>query len=148
MRGIVHMLWLIVAMAFAPALVQAADSVDKQLQGVWSASRAEQDGKAANDLVGHQLSFTGNRFRIQSKGGTLLWEGTYRVEPGAKPAAIDFAHTGGELKGKMWKGIYTLQGDTLTICDNAPNIDKPRPAGFEAKAGSGYVVLTFKRAKS
>jgi len=99
-------------------------------------------------LVGHQLSFTGNRFRIQSKGGTLLWEGTYRVEPGAKPAAIDFAHTGGELKGKMWKGIYTLQGDTLTICDNAPNIDKPRPAGFEAKAGSGYVVLTFKRAKS
>jgi uncharacterized protein (TIGR03067 family) len=39
----------------------------KKLQGAWAATRAERDGKAADDVVGHRLSFTGNRFQIQSK---------------------------------------------------------------------------------
>jgi uncharacterized protein (TIGR03067 family) len=69
------------------------------------------------------------------------------MDPSAKPVAIDFEHTGGVLKGKAWKGIYALDGDTLAICDNAPNLDKRRPAAFEAKSGSGYVLITFKRSK-
>jgi hypothetical protein len=40
-----------------------------------------------------------------------------------------------------------VDGDTLTICDNAPNLDKPRPTAFEAKSGSGYDLITFKGAK-
>ena len=47
----------------------------------------------------------------------------------------------------MWKGIYALDSDTLTTCDNAPDPDKGRPAAFEAKAGSGYIFITFRRAK-
>jgi uncharacterized protein (TIGR03067 family) len=69
------------------------------------------------------------------------------VDPSAKPAAIDFEHMEGALKGNAWKGIYALDGDTLTICDNAPNLNKGRPAAFEAKSGSGYVLITFKRSK-
>jgi uncharacterized protein (TIGR03067 family) len=70
------------------------------------------------------------------------------VDSSAKPAAIDFEHTVGVLKGKTWKGIYTLEGDSLTVCDNAPDVRKGRPAMFEAKSGSGYVLITFKRAKT
>ena len=44
-------------------------------------------------------------------------------------------------------GIYAPDGDTLTICDNAPNQDKGRPAEFEAKMGSGYIFVTFETAK-
>ena len=44
-------------------------------------------------------------------------------------------------------GIYALDGDTLTVCDNAPDLDKGRPTAFEATSGSGYVLITFKRAK-
>jgi uncharacterized protein (TIGR03067 family) len=51
------------------------------------------------------------------------------------------------LKGAVWKGICALNGDTLKICDNAANLDKARPAAFEAKRGPGYVLITFKRAK-
>jgi hypothetical protein len=47
----------------------------------------------------------------------------------------------------VWKGIYAVDGDTLTTCDNAPNLKKGRPTAFEAKSGSGYVLITFKRAK-
>ena len=138
---------LILGTGLAPAFAQPAEEARKNLQGTWTATKAERDGKAADDVVGHRLSFTGNRFQIRSKGGKPLYEGTFRVDPGTKPAAIDFEHTGGALKGKAWKGIYALDGDTLTTCDNGPNPDKGRPAAFEAKTGSGHIVITFQRAK-
>jgi uncharacterized protein (TIGR03067 family) len=63
-----------------------------------------------------------------------------------KPAAIDFQHTEGSSKGTVWKGIYAIDGDTLMVCDNAPDLGRSRPTAFEAKSGSGYVLVTFKRA--
>ena len=140
------MCWLLLGIGLGPAFAQPAADARKTLQGTWTATRAERDGTSADDVVGHRLSFTGNRFQIQSKDGKPLNAGTVRVDPSAKPAAIDFEHTEGALKGKTWKGIYALNGDALTTCDNAPNLDKGRPTAFEAKSGSGYVLITFKRA--
>ena len=128
------------------AFAQPADDAQQKLQGTWTATTAERDGKAADDVVGHRLSFTGNSFQILSKDGKPLYEGSVRVNPSAKPWAIDFDHTEEALKGKTWKGIYVLDGDTLTICDNAPNLDVGRPSSFETKSGSGYELITFKRA--
>ena len=141
------MWWLILGIVLVPAFAQSAEDAQKKLQGTWTATKAERDGKAADDVVGHRLSFTGNRFAIQSKDGKSLNAGTFQVNASAKPAAIDFEHTEGTLKGNTWKGIYALDGDTLKICDNASNMNKGRPAGFEAKSGSGYVLITFTRAK-
>ena len=138
---------LILGTSIVPAFAQRAEEARKKLLGTWIATKAEQDGKAAEGVVGHRLFLTGNRFEIQSKDGKPLYEGTFRLDPSTKPAAIDFKHTEGTLKGKAWKGIYALDGDTLTTCDNAPDLDKGRPAAFEAKRGSGYVLITFKRAK-
>ena len=89
-------------------------------------------------FVSLELSLTGNRFQILSRDGKPLYAGIVRVNPNAKPWAIDFEHTEEALKGKTWKGIYVLDGDTLTICDNAPNLDEGRPVSFETKSGSGY----------
>ena len=139
------MCWLILGTGLV--LAQPAEQAQKQLEGTWIATKAERDGKAADDVVGRRLSFTGNRFQIQSKDGKPLYAGTVRVDPSAKPAGIDFEHTEGLVKGKPWKGIYGLDGDTLTICDNAPNLDEHRPTAFEAKSGSGYDLITFKGAK-
>jgi uncharacterized protein (TIGR03067 family) len=141
------MCWLILGTGLGFAFAQPAEDAQKKLQGTWTATKAERDGNAADDVVGHRLSFTGNRFQIQSEDGKPLYAGTVRVDPSAKPAAIDFEHTEGALKGKAWQGIYALDGDTLTVCDNAPNLDKGRPAAFEATSGSGYVLITFERAK-
>jgi uncharacterized protein (TIGR03067 family) len=92
-----------------------------ELQGTWTATKAEQDSIADNAVIGHRLSFIGNRFQIHSKESNSLYSGTVRVDPSVRPAAIDFEHTEGVLNGKEWKGIYALEGDTLTTCDNAPN---------------------------
>lgn len=141
------MYWLILGTVLMPAFAQPAEEAQKKLQGTWTATNAEREGKVAEDVVGHRLSFSGTRFQIQSKDGRTLYQGTFRVDPSTKPAAIDFEHTEGVLKGKAWKGIYTLDGDTLTTCDNGPNPDKGRPAAFKAKTGSGHIFITFKRAK-
>jgi uncharacterized protein (TIGR03067 family) len=141
------MCWLILATGLALAGAQPAEAAQENLQGTWTATEAERDGTAADDVVGHRLSVAGDRFRIQSRDDTPLYAGAVRVAPSAQPAAIDFEHTEGALAGTAWQGIYALDGDTLTICDNAPNLDKSRPAAFEAKSGSGYVLITFKRAK-
>jgi uncharacterized protein (TIGR03067 family) len=146
-RLISAMCWLVLGTGLVPAFAQPAEEAQKKLQGPWTATQAERDGKAADDVVGHRLSFVGKRFRIQAKDGKLLYAGTVRVDPSAKPAAIDFAHTEEALKGKAWKGINALDGDTLKICDNVPNLSKGRPTAFEAKSGSEYVLITFKRAK-
>ena len=138
------MCWLILGTGLA--LAQPAEEAQKQLQGTWTATRAERDGKAADDVIGHRLSFAGNRFQIESKDQKPLYAGTVHVDPSARPAAIDFEHAEGVLKGKVWKGIYRLDGDTLTICDNAPNLDEHRPTAFEAQSASGYVLITFKGA--
>ena len=138
---------MLIVICLGAAVASRAEESREELQGTWTATKAERDGEAADDVVGHQLSLTGDRFQLRSNDGKILYAGTVRVDTSAKPAAIDFELTEGELKGKAWKGIYALDGDTLTVCDNAPNTDKGRPAAFEAKSGSGYVLVTFKRAK-
>jgi uncharacterized protein (TIGR03067 family) len=138
---------LLLATALVPASAQQAEEAQQKLQGTWTTTKAQRDGKAADDVVGHRLTFTGNRFQIRTKDGKPLYQGTFRLDPSARPAAFDFEHTAGALKGKVWKGIYALAGDTLTTCDNGPDVDKRRPAAFAAKAGSGYILITFTRAK-
>ena len=138
---------LICGMALLFAIAQsAAQGVPPGLQGNWTATKAERDGKAADDVIGHRLAFAGNKFQILSKDGKLLYAGTVSTQPGEKPPAIDFENTEPALKG-TWRGIFVLDGDTLTICDNALDTNKPRPTAFATKNGSGYVLITFQRAK-
>jgi uncharacterized protein (TIGR03067 family) len=115
------------------------------IQGAWTVVSAERDAKSTAEVAGHRLTFSGDMFTIQHEGHAL-YRGTYSVDPSRKPAPIDFLHTEGTLKGKTWKGIYRLDGDALRICDNAPNMAKPRPTQFAAKSGSGYICIVFKRA--
>jgi uncharacterized protein (TIGR03067 family) len=142
--------WVMCCFGFGTGLVSALAQPPEQsqkLHGTWTAVKAERDGKAADDVVGHQLSFAGDRFQIRSKNGEPLYEGNFRLEPSTTPAAIDFEHTDGASKGKAWKGIYAMRGDMLDICDHAPSQEMGRPATFEAKTGSGYICITFTRAK-
>jgi uncharacterized protein (TIGR03067 family) len=129
----------------AGASSAAADAKDMDsLRGTWTAVSAERNGGAADDLKGHQLTFSGNRFTIRSKC-KLLYQGTFRVDPSRKPSTIDFTHARGEAEGKAWLGIYLLEGDVLKICDNADDLAKGRPGALTTEPGSGRVLVTFKR---
>ena len=146
-RIVLSLCCLIVGACLAPAWAQPVTGGAKRLQGSWVATKAERDSKPAEDVIGHRLTFTGNQFDIQDKSGKTVFKGTVTVNARAKPASIDFLHGEGTLKGKLWKGIYALDGNTLRICDNAEDLGKARPAAFAAKEHSGYILLTFTRVK-
>ena len=127
-----------IGLVLASALPGGAAEMD--LRGAWTATKAERDGKAADDVVGHRLSFAGDHFELVAPDGAPLYAGTVRVDASAAPPAIDFEHTEGELAGKVWKGIFRIEGDALTICDNAPDMERGEGGG------EGYVCVAFERA--
>jgi uncharacterized protein (TIGR03067 family) len=127
---------------FAPALLRA-NEVD-ELEGEWTAVRAERDGHEAREIVGHVLRFEGDRFSIH-ENGVAIFEGYVEVDESAQPGAIDFIHTGAASKGTTWRGIYRVGGDTLTICDNEGDLRNSRPTSFRTDANSGLVLVGFKR---
>ena len=146
MKRLSHVALMSIPMALALAPVVALADVPNVLKGTWIASRVVQDGKPAAALVGHRLTFERERFRIDAQDGKRLFTGTARVDPAAKPSTIDFLHGDGDVKGKTWKGIYAVSGDTLTVADNAPDLASPRPKTLEAKSGSGHVLFVFTKA--
>ena len=131
---------VVAAGCVADARAQTAGKLD----GTWVAVSAERNGRPADELKGHRLTFAGNTFVIEGHG-KVLYKGTFETDPGKKPAQIDFVQTEGQDKGKTWRGIYRLEGDTLRTNDNAPDVAKPRPTEFVTRADSGWVKLTFKR---
>ena len=56
------MCWLILGTGLVRAFAQPGEEAYKNLQGTWTATQAERDGSAADDVVGDRLSVTGNRF--------------------------------------------------------------------------------------
>ena len=144
-RGTRRRLPLLVALGLLVATSPLLAQPGARLEGTWTATSAERDGQSAPDVVGHVLTFTGDRFAI-SRDGRAVYEGTYRTAEG-RPAQIDFDNTSARLQG-TWKGIYRLDGTSLRICDNAPDMTKPRPTAFSAAAGSGYVCVDFTRPRA
>jgi uncharacterized protein (TIGR03067 family) len=94
------MWWLIISTGLVLTCALPAKAAETTLQGTWIATMAEQDGKAADDLVGHRLSFMGNRFEIRSKEGKRLYAGTVQINPSTKPATIDFQQKRTPLRGR------------------------------------------------
>jgi uncharacterized protein (TIGR03067 family) len=136
-------LWLLATVAFGVM----ADPTDRdRLQGFWTAESAQRDGREAPDIRGHELVFKGDTFTIRTKDETL-YTGTFELDASKMPHTIDFKHTKGSLRGKTWRGIYKLEGESLTICDNAGDPSKERPTRFETEPGSGLVRILFKKSK-
>lgn len=49
---------LILGTGLVPAFAPPAEGAQKTLQGTWTATKAERDGIAADDVVGHRLSLS------------------------------------------------------------------------------------------
>ena len=131
------------AAAAAQPKPELADEL-KRFQGRWYYNRV-QEGGAELELKGETfLTVTGDKLVIE-RDGTELVSGTIRLEPLAKPRAIDLKLGAGESVGKVRKGIYNFDGATLQLCLGAPGGD--RPTGFQTARGDGWTFVTLKRAE-
>jgi len=114
------------------------------LQGTWQVETASLNGKTVEPVIGQQLTFKGDHFRID-KAGDRLYGGQYHLSNSNDPHHIEFMQTETEQMAGTWRGIYDIVGDQLTICDNAPDMTLPRPADFAESETGNYILITYNR---
>ena len=118
----------------------------RQLYGIWVLVSAEENGHPvpAETIATstHQMIFQKDGYTDVFKGkkGTVVFKGTYKIDPSKAPAEIDLATYAGKTLGPTFPAIYEVKGDTLTIC--TPLEGKQRPAQFTT---IGAAICVFKK---
>src|SRR5262245_25958404 len=112
---------VVLCLAFAPAPFPKRDRQSKELlalYGVW-------DNKG-----GDRLEFTPTHMKSLRNTG---FQYHLSVNPSTNPKTYDLTGVKGTAaEGMSWKGIYKVEGDTLTRHYRTAN--KGRPASFEERA--------------
>ena len=124
------------------------DGADKKelekFQGKWATASVTVDGEAEDAIMDRFLAIKGDKATFLDKNketGT----GSIKLDPGKSPAHLDFTYEDGPAKGTTLKGIYKIEGDTMTLC--LGGIGKDRPTEFASKPGSGTILIVQKRVK-
>ncbi len=133
------------AVAVAIAIEQPAVAADddtkgaqarKKLVGTWK-------GAVVDGATGHKLTFTTKLIKGK-KEDQDLGAGTFTLDLSKSPFHLDATRTEGGKKGQLYKGIYSLDGDTLKWCVSTPGNDRPTKFATE---GSSF-LLVLKRARN
>jgi uncharacterized protein (TIGR03067 family) len=115
----------------------------ERIQGTWQAVSGEVGGKKVKEeLEKLTLEFTDDRFTMMHEA--KMEQGTFRLDPTAKPKTFDLILPGAGGGDDVHKAIYKLEGDRLTLCMSHPPAE--RPTEFATQAGERWPMLvTFKR---
>jgi uncharacterized protein (TIGR03067 family) len=122
-----------------------ADKDKEKIQGEWKVVSAKKAGRDAGDdgpnHVGKTMTFSADK--LMFSGENL--EAEYKLDPAKDPKQIDVTPLNGapEEKGKLFSGIYKLDGDKLVI--HFAHAGQDRPTTFESKAGSQAILLELER---
>jgi uncharacterized protein (TIGR03067 family) len=128
----------------APATKETPAKDPPTLVGEWAGATGLRGGKPDNPPPGTTLTFTADGKLLMKEGGdSKAEEGTYSADPKKAPAELDIT-PGGTEKAPTIRGIYKVEGDTLTIC---LAIGGERPTEFASPPGSENMLVTLKRAK-
>jgi uncharacterized protein (TIGR03067 family) len=119
----------------------AGDNID----GTWLPSAAELGGKPWPEQFRKitKLVVDGDKYIVTV--GEAPDKGTIKLDPSAKPRALDVTGTEGPNKGKTFLAIYERNGDTLRICYDLSG--KARPSEFKSTEGSMLFLVTYERQK-
>jgi len=124
-------------------MTPAAREELEKFQGSWEFVSLAVDGypKPEGDFRKYTGAFRGNQW-IVSEGTNIAAQTTIALDPTADPKEIDaFPQPG---KGQPLHGIYSMEGDKLTIWDRGED-NGDRPASFDEELNAGLVSIVFKR---
>ena len=122
-----------------PLQARAADTDQEKLQGKWTVQSFEYNANPVAMMKDATREFKDSKYSLTPKVGDVI-EGTVKLDPDKKPKMIDL-----DVNGRILKGIYELDGDTLKMCYILT--DGERPTEFVSKPDTGVILITHKRAK-
>jgi uncharacterized protein (TIGR03067 family) len=110
-------------------------------EGRWVVEQLEQDGRVrqGQSVAGFVLVYTRTACTLEHLGREIGSEPTEFREAAGVHQVDSRANDG------VKKGIWKVDGDTLTLCESAPGGD--RPADYSAPAGSRRTLWVLKRIK-
>ncbi|MDW8265371.1 MAG: TIGR03067 domain-containing protein [Gemmataceae bacterium] len=129
----------------APGLKEPKDEL-KHFEGDWTFESWQQSGEQLPEDLLKTASWTvkGDRYTFELAGDRE--EGTIKLDPSRKPAALELKITEGKDKGKTQVGIYKFDGDKIIICLAQPG-EKERPADFATTEDDDNILVVIRRVK-
>jgi uncharacterized protein (TIGR03067 family) len=115
-----------------------------QYEGTWRVVSAEMNGKKIEEARKITVQNHAETWIVQVEGKEVA-RGTSKIDPTKKPKTIDFTPTEGSNQGKLFFGIYALDGDSRKLCFAQPG--KDRPTEFASKPGREHCLVIFERVK-
>ena len=141
--------WALAAtvMAAGGDITEAIRKDKAALQGTWkvTASASKGENVPADDLKDLFLIFRADAIHIR-EGGKTMENFTFLLDPTKKIKEIDLTLRVGPQKGRVDRGIYQLDGDTLKICIQT-NKDADRPREFVSRPNTELWLIVLQRTK-
>jgi uncharacterized protein (TIGR03067 family) len=125
-------------------LQQVKPEKTPKLEGRWIVVSQTVDGDE-QDMKGDKVHIAKGKFTLEEHNGEVQ-KATYKEDTSKTPSHIDFTATEGIQKDEVFKGIFILKGNRLTICLARPGSDRPMEAA--SKEGSGHILIILEPAKS
>jgi RNA polymerase sigma factor (sigma-70 family) len=116
----------------------------EKLEGSWQVDDVKIDG---NDLPHEDMRLVFKDGQMTMLSGNFLMNPPmpYVLDPFHEPKTIDISSP----HGGVWRGIYKLNGDSMTLCLNQNGATGNRPATFQAQSGAKNVFLyVLRRARA
>jgi uncharacterized protein (TIGR03067 family) len=135
----------IVQAGIASSAATGGAGKDDTLDGTWLPSSAELAGKQFPDEVRKTIKLVVKGDKYTVTVGKDVDQGTVKLNPAAKPKAMDITGSDGPNKGKTILAIYERKGDTLRVCYDLSG--KNRPTEFKTEAGTQQFLVEYQRQK-
>jgi uncharacterized protein (TIGR03067 family) len=126
-------------------LTRAADKDDKNQEGTWEVTSMTVDGKEAPKSKEKMLLIIKDNTYTIEVGGKTIEKGKYKLDTSKTPYLLDVTPEEGADKGKTMKGLCEIKGDEMRGCFTLDGKDRPKE--LASKAGSGMMLVTYKRVK-
>jgi uncharacterized protein (TIGR03067 family) len=120
----------------------------EQLRGAWRPESVTEGGRklTGSDLEvyrGMTLIIQEGKSTLKAADGAVLSACELEVDAGRDPKTFDAKEVEGPGVGRIYKGVWRIEGDTLKWCFST----KDRPKGFEDKDEEDFFLLVLKRQK-
>lgn len=116
----------------------------KRLSGTFQVTRFEADGVKSSEATLKTMLVIQKGADWEFRSGGDSTTGTDTVNPARSPREIDATYTNGHLRGRTAKGIYKIEGDTVTYCWAEPGLERPRQFAGDKR---GHTLFVLKRVK-